>query len=138
VLVPAGDLVALKPGAEGESPAVLWKSNRLKIGGYATPLYYRDHVYTLNSAGVLICGDANTGKMVWDLRLKGPFSASPVAADGRLYIVNEKGLTQVVKLGDKPEIEASNDLADDMLATPAIAADCIFLRSDGWLYCIGK
>jgi outer membrane protein assembly factor BamB len=138
VLVPAGDLISLQPGGEGETPQVLWKSNRLKTGGYSTPLYYDGHVYALNSVGVLVCGDAKSGKMLWDVRLKGPFSASPIAADGRIFAVNEKGVTQVVKLGEKPEIEATNDLNDDMQATPAIAGGCIFLRSDSTLYCIGK
>jgi outer membrane protein assembly factor BamB len=137
VLATGAELVALKPGNEGETPTVLWKSNRLKVSGYPTPLYYRGRVYGLNSIGVLTCADANDGKVLWQERAKGPVAASPVAADGHIYVVSEKGVTTVIKAGDKPQIEGTNDLGDEFLATPAIANGCIFLRSDQKLYCIG-
>ena len=136
VLSPANELVALKPGAEGESPAVVWKSSKLKSGGFATPLCYRGKVYALTSAGVLFCGDAASGKILWDGRCKGPISASPVAADGRIYVVSEKGSTMVLD-ADTGKEEATNELGDQFLATPAIADGCIFLRSDKKLYCVG-
>ena len=137
VLSPGGDLVALQPGPDGQSPTVLWKANRLKGGGNPTPLFYDGRVYALNATGILTCGSAKTGKEIWQERVKGPVSASPVAAAGRIYIVNEEGLTTVVKVGDKPEIEAKNDLGDEIYATPAISGGAIFLRSDKFLYCIG-
>lgn len=138
VLVPGGELVALKPGAAGESPEVKWKSARLRPGSYSTPLAYQGKVFSLNGTGVLQCADAKNGKLLWDVRLKGPISASPVAGDGRIYIVNEKGQTQVVKVSDKEGvIESTNDVGDEILATPAIADGAIFLRSDKHLFCIG-
>jgi outer membrane protein assembly factor BamB len=137
VLVPGKQTAALKPNPNLGTPDVVWSSVKVKASGYATPLYYRDRVYTLNAA-ILVCADAATGKPLWDLRVKGPIDASPIAADGRIYIVNEKGLTQVIQLGEQPEIIAENNLADDILATPAIANGAIFLRSDKMLYCIGK
>jgi outer membrane protein assembly factor BamB len=138
VLAPGSEMVALKPGEAGESPRLLWKSNKLRAGGYCTPLYYRGRVYALFSNGIMQCGDAKTGKIVWDLRLKGPISASPIAADGRIYVVNDAGLTQVVKLGDTGSIESTNSIGDEILATPAIANGAIFMRSDKHLYCVGK
>jgi outer membrane protein assembly factor BamB len=137
VLVPGKQTAALKPNENLGTPEVVWSSLKVKASGYATPLYYRDRIYTLNGA-ILICADAAHGKQLWDLRLKGPIDASPIAADGRIYVVNEKGLTQVIQLGEQPEIIAENNLADDILATPAIANGAIFLRSDKMLYCIGK
>lgn len=137
VLVPGGELVALSPSGPGETPKVEWSSSRLKMGGYPTPLAYRGHVYSVSSNGVLTCGDAKDGTMRWQERARGPVAASPVAADGRIYVVSEKGVTTVVKLGDKPEVEATNDLGDEFLATPAIAGGRIYLRSDKALYCIG-
>jgi outer membrane protein assembly factor BamB len=138
VFTPGSDLVALMPSEEGQTPKVLWKTLKLKGGGYPTPLIYQGRVYALHSSGILTCGDAKDGKELWKERVKGPIAASPVAGDGRIYIVNEKGLTSVVKLGDKPEIESQNDLADDILATPAIADGAIYMRSDKFLYCIGS
>jgi outer membrane protein assembly factor BamB len=138
VLVPGGELVALKPSGTGETPEVRWKSKKLTPGGYATPLAYQGKIFALNGAGVLQCADAKGGKFLWDVRLKGPIAASPVAGDGRIYIVNEKGQTQVIKIGDKEGmIEATNDVGDEILATPAIADGAIFLRSDKHLFCIG-
>ena len=64
----------------------------------------------------------------------------PRVADGKLYAVNEEGTTFVVDLGaseDQKRILAENKLGDTFLATPAIAKGALFLRSDGWLYCIG-
>ncbi|HLW68172.1 MAG TPA: PQQ-binding-like beta-propeller repeat protein, partial [Gemmataceae bacterium] len=135
--VPGKQTAALKPNPNLGTPDVVWSSTKVKANGYATPLYYRDRIYTLNGP-ILICADATNGKQLWDLRLKGPIDASPIAADGRIFIVNEKGLTQVIQPGEQPKIITENNLADDILATPAIANGAIFLRSDKMLYCIGK
>lgn len=140
VLAPGSELVALQPGAKGESPKVIWKSNRLRSDGYPTPLYYQGQVYALNRAGILIRGNAKDGKLVDDVRLPGawPIAASPLAADGRIYVVNDKGVTYVVKTGDKLALESTNDVGEKILATPAIAGGAIFLRSDKHLFCISK
>lgn len=138
VYVPGDNLIALQPGPNAESPTVAWKSNRLKTAGYPTPLVYRGKIYVATSQGALICGDAKTGKELWRERVKSPVDASPIAVDGRIYVVSEKGVTVVVKAGDKPVVEATNDIADEILATPAVANGCIFLRSDTKLYCIGE
>ena len=61
------------------------------------------------------------GEQVWQQRVKGEFSASPVLADGKLYVVNEAGATSVLDVtGEKPKIVASNELDDTILATPAV------------------
>jgi outer membrane protein assembly factor BamB len=76
--------------------------------------------------------------MIWQERVKGPFSASPVLADGKIYLVNEDGLTTVLRPGDKPQILSTNVLGEPMLATPAIANGAIYLRSDQHLYCFSE
>jgi outer membrane protein assembly factor BamB len=137
VLAPGAELVALKPGDSGESPTVVWKSNKLAPVGYPTPVYYQGRIFSLTSAGIMRCGNAKDGKLLWDERVKGPVSASPVAGDGKIYVVSDRGATTVVEAGDKFKVLATNNLDDDILATPAIADGCIFLRSDKFLYCIG-
>ena len=62
----------------------------------------------------------------------------PVLAAGKLYLLNEDGDTSVIRTGETPELISTNRLADAMLATPAIGGDCLFLRSDKWLYCVGR
>jgi outer membrane protein assembly factor BamB len=138
VLTHGTEMVALKPGENGESPTVLWKSNKLTARGYPTPLYYKGRVFSLASSGILRCGDAKDGKVLWEERVKGPLSASPVAADGKIYVVSDNGATTVVEAGDKFKVLATNNLDDEILATPAIADGCLFLRSDKFLYCIGQ
>ena len=60
-----------------------------------------------------------------------------VAADGKVYLLNERGTTTVVQVGEQPKVLAVNALGETMLATPAIANGAIYLRSDQHLYCIG-
>jgi len=76
--------------------------------------------------------------VLWDERVKGPsLSASPVAGDGKIYVVSDNGATTVVEAGDKFKVLATNNLDDEIFATPAIADGCLFVRSDKFLYCIG-
>jgi outer membrane protein assembly factor BamB len=140
VYLPGSEFTALKPRADGATPEVRWTSNRLRPG-YSSAVVYQNRVYTLNGGGILVCADASDGKVLWQERLKGPFSSSPVVADGKLYAVNEEGEAFVVELGDKPKLLATNTVKpadkDYFLATPAIADGAIFLRCDGFLWCIG-
>ncbi len=135
VLVPGGDLTALRPGADG-TPEVVWQATKLRPA-VGTPVVYGGRVYALGGAGVLNCADLKDGKVLWQHRIKGPFSASPVVADGKAYVVNEEGTVFVVLLGDEPKTLASNAMGQTILATPAIADGAIFLRSDQNLYCVG-
>ena len=83
---------------------------------------------------------AKTGQVVWGPQRIKPatYSASPVLADGKIYITNEDGLTTVLKAGDKFEVLAENDLKDYCLSSPAISDGQIFIRTTQFLYCIGK
>jgi outer membrane protein assembly factor BamB len=91
-----------------------------------------------NDVGVLTAVDAATGERVWQERVDGVFSASPVAGAGHVYFVAESGDTVVVKAGRAPEVVARNALAERMLASPAISNGRLFLRSDEHLIAIGK
>ncbi|MBY0527039.1 MAG: PQQ-like beta-propeller repeat protein [Gemmataceae bacterium] len=136
IFLPGGDLEGLRPDAKG-SPELAWTGTKLKPAT-ASPLYYKDHVYTLSGAGILNCAEAATGKVVHQERLKGPFSASPIAANGNVYCTNEEGTTFVVQVGENVSIVATNSLGDTILGSPAISGGAIYLRSDQYLYCIGE
>ena len=135
--VPSQGLTVLEP-VTGGPPKQVWHSAQLRPGT-ASPLVLCDRVYALNDSGILSCGDIADGKRLWQLRLKGPFSATPVVADGLLYCVNEKGLVQVVDPA-KPEGEVVSelDLGQTVIGSPAIAANSLFIRSDGKLWRIGR
>jgi outer membrane protein assembly factor BamB len=136
IVLPGG--VAVRPGGPGREAEVAWESSRLRTG-LNSFLHYRGRVYAVNPAGVLHCADAATGKALWSLRLRGTCSASPVAADGKVYATNEEGVTSVVAVGDQEgKLLATNPLGEGVQATPAVADGAIFLRSDRHLYCIAE
>jgi len=135
--VPSQGLTVLEP-VSGGTPKQIWRSAQLRPGT-PSPLVLQDRVFVLNDGGILSCGDAADGKRLWQLRLKGPFSATPVVAGGLLYCVNEKGLIQVVD-PTKPEGEVVSelDLGQTVIGSPSIAANSLFVRSDGKLWRIGR
>jgi outer membrane protein assembly factor BamB len=95
-------------------------------------------MYLAGETGVVTAVDAADGKTVWKERIGGIFSASPVAADGKVYLLNEDGETVVLQAGRELKILARNLLEERMLASPAISGGQIFERSDDHLICIGK
>lgn len=130
--------LAIRAGGRGDVSAshVEWQS--ASGAAYTSSLvHYRGLLYMTNDIGVLTCADARTGERLWQTRLDGIFFASPVAADGKVYLVSETGETLVLRAGRKPEILARNDLGERFLASPAISKGQIFLRSDGTLFSIG-
>jgi outer membrane protein assembly factor BamB len=105
-----------------------------------TPVTDGKYFYVVNDRGVTFCLDAKTGTTIYGPeRLKpATYSSSPVLADGKLYISNEDGLTSVIKAGPKFEVLSENALNDYCLSSPAISDGQIFIRTTGFLYCIGK
>jgi outer membrane protein assembly factor BamB len=101
-------------------------------------LYYDGIVYMANDVGVLTAVDAATGERMWQERVEGVFSASPVGGGGHVYFVAESGDTVVVKAGKTPQIVARNALGERTVASPAIAKGQIFVRTDRHLFSIGR
>jgi outer membrane protein assembly factor BamB len=99
-----------------------------------SPLLVGDELYYVSDTGVLSCVDAKTGQMLWQQRLEGNYSASPVFADGRVYILSEEGVTTVLAPGKKFERLGINRLDGNALASMAIADRSFFIRTDTHLY----
>ncbi len=139
LFVPSDGLTALRPLANGD-PEILWRSPRLRTTT-ASPVLYRGRVYVL-TGDILKCAEAGAGGLSWQLRLEGPFSSTPVAAGGHLYLFNEKGLCQVVRVdveeGGKGEVVSRSDIGETILCTPAIAGGAMFVRSDRSLWRISR
>jgi outer membrane protein assembly factor BamB len=136
LFVPGRQFLALKPTKADETPEVVWRSPRLPLG-FTSPVYADGKIYGATRVGV-VCLDATTGNSLWQQRIEGTFAASPILADGKLYVVTEDGTTTVLDItGEKPKVLATNALDDTILATPAVASGCLYLRSDKWLYCVG-
>lgn len=112
-----------------------------KNGSYMpTPLVLGKNLYVASDNGILAAFDAESGKQLYRERIKGAgqFSASIVAADDRLYFVNEVGDVFVFQAGDSFKLLASNAMNEICLATPAIVDGRIFIRGRDHLYCIGN
>ena len=104
-----------------------------------TPVVYEDLLYLLSNQGVLSAYDAKTGERVYQERVAGKggaFSASPVAADGKLYLSGEDGEVFVVRAGRKPEWLATNPMGEVLMATPAISDGIVFVRGIKHLFAI--
>ncbi len=133
-----GPVLAVRPGGDGDvtKSHIVWKEDR---GGpyVCSPLLYGDYLYVHDEQGIVRCYEAKSGKLVYRERLDGKFTASGVAADGRLYVPNEDGTTFVIKAGPKFEILAKNPLEEYTLASMAISGGQLFLRTEKHLYCIG-
>ncbi len=128
-------LYAVKPeGAKGDATEtnVAWTINK-GVPHSASMLVLGDELYYVADNGIASCADAKTGEVYWSERLGGGFSASPVAAEGRIYFQNETGTTFVLKPGKKFEQIAKNDIGEPTLASFAIADGTIYLRSEKFL-----
>ena len=135
--------VAVRIGGKGDVTRThrLWTSN--KGSNVSSPIVYGEHLYWVNdSLGVAYCAEAKSGKIVYEERLAGAGQvyASPVLADGKLYYVARSGRTFVLKVGPKFEQIAVNDLSDRSTfdASPAVAQGRLYLRSNRFLYCVGR
>jgi outer membrane protein assembly factor BamB len=141
-------IFAIKPGASGDitlkgdattSEFIAWSTNR---GGpyIPTPVIYGDLLYVLAINGVLAAYDVKTGQRVYQERVAGggSFSASPVAADGKLYLTSEDGDIFVVKAGPKYDLLATNPMGQIIMATPAIANGVIFVRGLKDVFAVGQ
>jgi len=135
----SGPFMAIRPGGRGDisSSHVVWQVNT--GAPYISSLVYdAGLIYMANDVGALTAVDAASGAKVWQERVDGIFSASPVAADGKIYFVSETGETIVVRSGRQPAVIARNDIGERLIASPAVSNGQIFLRSDGRLFCVGK
>ena len=105
-----------------------------------TPVTDGKYFYVVDDKGIVYCLDAKTGAEVYGgKRIKpGTYSASPTLADGKIYVTNEDGLTSVVQAGPTFQVLAENDFDDYTLSSPAMSEGQIFIRTAGFLYCIGK
>jgi outer membrane protein assembly factor BamB len=140
-------LYAVRQSAEGEitpageattSAGLAWSEPR--AGAYMqTPIVYREQLYVCTDNGVLSSWEPRTGTMLWRERLgsgSSGFTASAIAADGKLYYTSELGEVHVVRAGPTFELLAVNALDEVAMATPAIAGGTLLWRTKGHLVAI--
>jgi len=135
----SGPYMAVKMGGRGDISATHVKWSVATGAPYVSSLtYYDGLLYMANDVGVITAIDPATGQKVWQERVDGIFSASPIAADGKIYLQSETGETIVLQAGRQPRVLARNPIGERSVASPAISNGQIFIRTDGHLVCIGK
>ena len=130
-----GSLVAVKPDGRGDVAAthVVWRVTR-GVPNKPSVLLAGDLIVMINDAGVVSALDAGTGAAVWQGRLPGEYSASPILAGGRIYFFNEDGRTTVIEAGRTFKRLAENQIGDGFMASPAVDGNALILRSRTHLY----
>ncbi len=135
-------LLAIQLGGKGDltDTAVRWKYRR-SVPQLPTTLLFQNVLYMINDGGILSTFNPETGDLLKQGRLRGAvdhYYASPVGADGKVFIVSQAGIVSVLKAGGDQEILSVNELDDESYATPAIADGRIYIRTRSALYCFGK
>jgi hypothetical protein len=131
-----------EPGAQ-EKPIrarELWRYDKSFVGVVPSPLLYDGVLYSIKNGGILTALDAATGRELKVGRVKGAlggYSASPVAAEGKVFLINEEGKVAVLRAGPDWDLLAVNDLGEGSFATPALSQGQIYVRTDEALYCFG-
>lgn len=130
---------AIRLGGHGDitDTHIAWEQKK-GVPALASPLYVPPYLYTITRDNILHCIEASTGKIVWVQRLKGVHSASPVLADGRIYILSEDGVTLVLRPGPKYDEIARNNVEETCLASMAVSRGRFYIRSSERLYSIVK
>jgi outer membrane protein assembly factor BamB len=128
------------PRGQSVSDGVVW--SHASGGPYVTsPIAIGDYLYVPLDKGVLACYEARTGKTLYEdqkLGTRNTVTASPIAADGKIYIQTEDGECYIIKQGPAFEILGVNKLDETFCASPAVSSGRIYLRGRKHLYCIGK
>ena len=139
-----GPIRAVRPDGQGDCTEthIVWEQK-----GYtpmmASYLYIKPFLYTCTDGSYFCCLDAATGEFLWRHQLRtGALNPSPIYADGKIYVLSERGTTVVLKPSGDPkepaEIIATNELNQQCRATIAVAGKQLLIRSANHLWCIGK
>jgi outer membrane protein assembly factor BamB len=136
---PEKEILAVQADGRGDvsESHVIWRAAK-GVTYVPSPIYHDGHLFLVNDQGIASCFAADTGKLVWQQRLKGDFSSSPVLADGKMFASNESGTTFVFDASPEFNLVAENRLGEGYFATPAFSGGQIFLRTTNQLCCIGE
>jgi outer membrane protein assembly factor BamB len=142
MLAAENGLLAITLGGKGDMTdgAVKWKYTR-PVPQVPSTLLYNNVLFMVNDSGILISFDPATGTVLKQGRLKGAidkYFASPVGADGKVFLVSQDGTASVVDAKGEWELLAVNPLEDEVFATHAFADGKIYIRTKGWLYAFGQ
>jgi outer membrane protein assembly factor BamB len=135
-------LLSIRLGGKGDmtQSAIRWKYQR-PVPQVPSTLLYQGALFMVNDSGILISFDPATGNVIKQGRLKGAidkYFASPVGADGKVWLISQDGTVSVVEAKGEWEVLSVNALGDEVFATPAIADGRLYIRTQSMLYCFGR
>ena len=134
-------VLAIKSDEKGliSSEHVLWREKQ-NVAEVPSPVYYTDRIYVVKNGGFFSCANASTGELLYKDRIKGtgPYFASPVAANNCIYVASHNGKVVVLKGGDEFQILSSFSFGENILATPALVDNKLYIRTSDHLYAFGE
>jgi len=141
----SGEVLAIHPGSKGEvidanaaepptgKLRLAWKSKK-NVPKKPSLLLLGELLYGIDDNGVATCWEAKTGDVVWNERIGGNYSSSPIASPGRIYFFSEEGKSTVIAQGREFKKLAENELEGGFMASPAVSGDALILRTKTALY----
>lgn len=134
--------LGVRLGGDGDMTErnLLWRYKR-SLPNVPSPLLYKDILYLMKEGGVLTALDPADGKVLKQDRIRealGTYYASPVAGDGKIFVVSLEGKVSVVRAGADWQVLSVNDLGSQCSATPAISQGRLYIRTYEHLYCFGE
>ena len=130
------EIIAVRPDGTGDvtDTHIAWSERKL-MPSKPSPLIVDDLMFVINDdGGVATCLDALTGEQIWQQRVGGNYSASPLYSVGRIYFFSEDGRTTVIRAARDYEVLAENQLGNGCMASPAVTGDTLLLRDATHLY----
>jgi outer membrane protein assembly factor BamB len=141
---PSKVIKAIRLGGSGVidgTDRIVWTYNK-GTAYVPSPILYGEYLYLMTDAGTLTCLEAETGKVVYEggrvPEATSFYGASPVAADGKIFLTGDDGQTFVIAAGPKHEVLGTNSIGEPAHTSIAIAGGRLFLRGEKNLFCIGK
>jgi outer membrane protein assembly factor BamB len=130
-------LRAVKLGGKGDvtETHIAWEQKK-GVPTQPSPLFVKPNLYAITDGGIVTCYNPANGEVIWQDRVGGNHSASPVHADGKIYFLSETGDTTVIEAGPQFKILAKNSLGEKCQASMAVSGKRLFIRSDKNLFCI--
>ncbi len=127
-------LVAIDPS---DNYKIKWEDDEY-LPEVSSPVVYNDLLFIATSYGVLVCYDAIAGTKLWEKEYSSGFYSSPIIADGKLYAIDMAGVTHIISPAKEFKLIAEPKLGEKIVTTPAFSDGRIYIRSEKYLYCIGK
>jgi outer membrane protein assembly factor BamB len=126
-------LVAVKIS---DKPGVLWEDQEY-LSDVPSPVANKDYLFVATSYGMVVCYNTKTGEKFWEHEIDNTIYASPLIADGKVYLVDKQGITHIFKVDRTFTSLGTPGIGEKIVCTPAFAGERIYLRGYDHLFCIG-